>query len=202
MRHLAGGWVPGLLMPGVWLAAGGCVKAGSAPARFGGSDVITFEEVRETSANDAYQVVQLLRPRWLRPRAAPSLTNVRGGYARIYVDNVPLDGGTRELRTVPVGDIREIRYISPADATTRFGTGHAGGAIMVLTRTGEPAGAVHPRAGQVARSRGRSGVVKLQLRGLFEADWLHTHTHAYTNESNIVSEPGLGPSWGSARLVP
>ena len=113
MRHLAGGWVAGLLLPGVWLVAGGCVKAGGAPARFGGSDVITFEEVRETSANDAYQVVQLLRPRWLRPRAAPSLTNAAGGYARIYVDNVPLDGGTRELRTVPVGDIREIRYISP-----------------------------------------------------------------------------------------
>ncbi len=131
------GWVPGLLLPGVWLAAGGCVKAGGAPARFGGSDVITYEEVRETSANDAYQVVQLLRPRWLRPRAAPSLTNAGGGYARIYIDNVPLDGGTGELRTVPVGDIREIRYIGPADATTRFGTGHAGGVIMVLTRTGE-----------------------------------------------------------------
>lgn len=128
--------VAGLLLPGVWAAAGGCVTPGGSPARFSGSDVIAFEEVRETSANDAYQVVQLLRPRWLRPRSAPSLTNAGGGYARIYVDNVPLDGGTRALSTVPVGDIREIRYISPSDATTRFGTGHAGGVIMVLTRTG------------------------------------------------------------------
>ena len=130
-------WAIGLLLPGFWASVGGCVTQGGTPARFGGSDVITYEEVRETSANDAYQVVQLLRPRWLRPRSAPSLTNPGGGYARVYVDNVPLDGGTRALGTVPVGDIREIRYISPADATTRFGTGHAGGVIMVLTRTGE-----------------------------------------------------------------
>ena len=130
-------WLIGLILAGVWwTVAGACVRQGGTGARYRGSNVITAEEARETSANDAYEVVQLLRPMWLRPRAAPSLTNARGGYARIYVDNVPLAGGTRELRTVPAGDIREIRYISPADATTRFGTGHAGGVIMVLTRSG------------------------------------------------------------------
>lgn len=130
-------WLIGLIVPGVWwTVAGGCVKQGGTGARYRGSDVITAEEARETSANDAYDVVQLLRPMWLRARAAPSLTNAAGGYARIYVDNVPLAGGTRELRTVPAGDIREIHYISPADATTRFGTGHAGGVIMVMTRSG------------------------------------------------------------------
>ena len=136
MRAPSRRWFIGLLLPGVWTVAGGCVTPGGAPTRFRGSDAITAEEARETSANDAYQVVQLLRPMWLRPRSAPSLTNTGGGYARIYVDNVPLAGGTRELRTVPAGDIQEIRYISPADATTRFGTGHAGGVIMVLTRIG------------------------------------------------------------------
>lgn len=130
-------WLIGLILPGVWwTVAGGCVKPGGTGARYRGSNVITSEEVRETSANDAYDVVQLLRPMWLRPRAAPSLTNASGGFARIYVDNVPLAGGTRELRTVPAGDIHEVQYISPADATTRFGTGHAGGVIMVLTRSG------------------------------------------------------------------
>jgi len=130
-------WLIGLILPGVWwTVVGGCVKQGGTGARYRGSDVITAEEARETSANDAYDVVQLLRPMWLRARAAPSLTNAAGGYARIYVDNVPLAGGTRELRTVPAGDIREIHYISPADATTRFGTGHAGGVIMVMTRSG------------------------------------------------------------------
>lgn len=126
-----------LLVWGVcWAVAGGCVKQGGEGTRYRGSNVISGEEVRETSASDAFEAVQLLRPMWLRARAAPSLTDRAGGYPRIYVDNIPLAGGTRELRTVVAGDIREIRYISPADATTRFGTGHAGGVIMVLTRSG------------------------------------------------------------------
>ena len=127
----------GLLLSGIWaVTSAGCVTQGGSAARSRGSDVITAEEARETSANDAYAVVQLLRPIWLRPRAAPSLTNPGAGYARIYVDNVPMAGGTRELRNVPAGDIHEIRYITPTEATTRFGTGHAGGVIMVTTRRG------------------------------------------------------------------
>ena len=114
----------------------GCVTQSANPARSRSVDVITGPEARETSANDAYEVVQLLRPAWLRSRAAPSLTNPEATYARIYVDNVPMAGGTRDLRNIAAGDIREIRYISPTDATTRFGTGHSGGVIMVLTRRG------------------------------------------------------------------
>ena len=114
----------------------GCATQSANPARSRSADVITGPEARETSANDAYEVVQLLRPAWLRSRAAPSLTNPEATYARIYVDNVPMAGGTRDLRNIAAGDIREIRYISPTDATTRFGTGHSGGVIMVLTRRG------------------------------------------------------------------
>jgi hypothetical protein len=31
--------------------------------------------------------------------------------------------------------IREIHYINASDATTRFGTDHVGGAILITTRT-------------------------------------------------------------------
>ena len=127
----------GLFCLGVWAGTlAGCATGEAIGTRSRGSNVITAEEARETSAYDAYQVVQLLRPMWLRPRAAPSLTNPGASYARIYVDNVPLAGGIGDLRNVAAGDIFEIRYISPADATTRFGTGHAGGVIMVITRRG------------------------------------------------------------------
>ena len=127
----------GLLVLGIWAAtSAGCATRQGAGARSRAANVITSEEARETSANDAYGVVQLLRPAWLRPRAALSLTNPGASYAKIYVDNVPLAGGTRELRNVPAGDIQEIRFISPSDATTRFGTGHSGGVIMVITRRG------------------------------------------------------------------
>ena len=127
----------GLFWLGVWAwTLAGCATGEATATRSRGSNVITAEEARETSAYDAYQVVQLLRPVWLRPRAAPSLTNPGASYARIYVDNVPLAGGIRDLRNVASGDIFEIRYITPVDATTRFGTGHSGGVIMVITRRG------------------------------------------------------------------
>lgn len=114
----------------------GCATQSATSARSRGADVITGPEARETSAVDAFEVVRLLRPAWLRSRAAPSLSNPEATYARIYVDNVPMAGGTRDLRNIATGDIHEIRYLSPTEATTRFGTGHSGGVIMVMTRRG------------------------------------------------------------------
>ena len=44
-------------------------------------------------------------------------------------------GSLEALYSMHVNDVTHVRYLSPADATTRFGTGHAGGAILVdLTR--------------------------------------------------------------------
>ncbi|MBT8395992.1 MAG: hypothetical protein HKO65_19695 [Gemmatimonadetes bacterium] len=36
------------------------------------------------------------------------------------------------LRNYSAGTIRELRFISPSDATTRFGSGFQGGAIEVF----------------------------------------------------------------------
>ena len=118
------------------VALGGCGKQQANRPRYGGLSVITAEEIAQTSAIDAYNAVRLLRSYWLRPRAAPSLSDPGSMYSEVYVDNVPLSGGLNDLRIVAVGDIREIHYISPIDATTRFGTGHSGGVIMVMTRRG------------------------------------------------------------------
>jgi len=38
------------------------------------------------------------------------------------------------LRGIPAASIGEISFMNPRDATTRFGTGHAGGAIMVKSQ--------------------------------------------------------------------
>jgi hypothetical protein len=38
------------------------------------------------------------------------------------------------LSTIPANRVREIRYINAADATTRWGTGHASGVILVTTK--------------------------------------------------------------------
>ena len=44
-------------------------------------------------------------------------------------------GGIDFLRSIRVAQVRQVRYLSAADATTRLGTGMAGGAILVSLRS-------------------------------------------------------------------
>jgi hypothetical protein len=39
----------------------------------------------------------------------------------------------RTLRSINMSSVMEIRYINGADATTRYGMGHTGGAILTKT---------------------------------------------------------------------
>ena len=79
---------------------------------------------------NAYEVVQRLRPRWLRPRGPASFQG--SAPVIVFLDNV--HSGTVEfLYGIPVEIISEIRFFDASDATNRWGTGLAGGAIEVLT---------------------------------------------------------------------
>ena len=116
---------------------GGCsaTTGGSAerPTRSGG-DELTGEEVRASTAENLYDAIRQLRPRWLRPRIQASFTMPESTIPVVYVNQVQY-GLLDALYTMHVNDVMHVRYVSPADATTRFGTGHVGGAIMVdLTR--------------------------------------------------------------------
>ena len=95
-------------------------------------DVITAEEIARTRPGTAYDVVEALRPEFLRSRG-PVSTDGTQEYAVVYLDGVRA-GGLIELRRVPAEVLAEIRYISGPDATTRYGTGHAGGAILITTK--------------------------------------------------------------------
>jgi hypothetical protein len=52
----------------------------------------------------------------------------------VYIAGVRQQGGPAVLRQVRFGDVREIQYLGGVDATTRYGTDHAGGAILVILR--------------------------------------------------------------------
>ena len=87
---------------------------------------ISREEIMERgdNASTAMEVVRRLRPAWLLARGADPV---------VYVDNVRRPGGVDALFSVPVGQIRLLEFIGAADATTRWGTGHTGGVIQVVT---------------------------------------------------------------------
>jgi hypothetical protein len=115
---------------------GGCASSGEQRERAprGEQNVLTEDQIHAGSYQTAFEAVQSLRPSWLRERAR-SVNNPQGAEVAVYMDGVRL-GGPRALHQVRIHNIATMEFMSPSDATTRFGTGHAGGAILIVTRRG------------------------------------------------------------------
>lgn len=115
------------LLPVIALLLGGCASAGGGEAgvRPGPRDRILTEELANLQQLSALEVVQRLRPTWLRIRS--------GSLPEVVLDGTPIEGGARALQNIRVGEIRELQYLNPSDATMRFGTGYLAGAILVFT---------------------------------------------------------------------
>lgn len=116
----------------VVLALAACASSGSSSSSPRGP-IITSEEVASVSVSSTYELVQRLRPQWLRPRGSFSAVSPEASLPVVYSDGMRL-GGLERLRDITPNDVAEVRYLSAADATTRFGTGHAGGVIEVITK--------------------------------------------------------------------
>jgi hypothetical protein len=121
----------------VALTASSCATGGSTGSTRGSANRLTADEIAEVSALTAYEAIELARPRWLVPRtlragATPSMGSDRGGPV-VYLDGVRV-GGLGELRRVRADAVATMEYLSPSDATNRFGTNHDSGAIVVTTR--------------------------------------------------------------------
>lgn len=99
-------------------------------SRMGSSDVLTRSEIETARASNALELLQQLRPQFLRSRGALSIRDPAAGHPVVYMNNMRY-GDIESLRTIGIEEIDEIHYISAADATTRWGTGHAGGVIQV-----------------------------------------------------------------------
>jgi outer membrane receptor for ferrienterochelin and colicin len=104
------------------------VPANSAP------NVLTAEDLRRTDVGNVYDALRRLRPQWLRARGSASLVAPRGTEPIVYVSGIRR-GELRTLQNVNIETVSRVEFVDARDATTRFGTGHAGGVIWVeLTR--------------------------------------------------------------------
>ena len=117
--------------PALAMVLAACASSGArtAPRE---RNVISAEEIATLTVMDAYEVVEKLRPEFLRARGVGSLRSRQPDLPVVYVDGVRV-GGLNELRRVPRTLLAEIGYLHAADATTRYGIDHVGGAILVLT---------------------------------------------------------------------
>lgn len=120
-----------------------------APETAPGRDMLTGKQLEKVRSSNLYDAIRSLRPEWLRTRGTGSMRetargsasgtdnieiNVRPGIPtiRAYLD-YSLLGDVDALRSVETSMIGEVRYLTPAEATQRWGAGHLHGAILALT---------------------------------------------------------------------
>jgi hypothetical protein len=101
-------------------------RASEAPAAAtagGDSLTITAEQMAATGRATAYDVVEKQHRRWLRDQLS-------GKNVTVYEDDQSV-GGAEKLRTYPVRDVAELKYIDGQSAVRRWGPGVEGGVIVV-----------------------------------------------------------------------
>jgi hypothetical protein len=101
----------------------GCASTGGGRPPGATADRIVQEEFLEVGDVDGYLAIQRLRSAWLRVRnqVEPPVVYVNG--ARW--------GYLEQLSSIRARGIALAERINATDATTRFGTGHTGGAILI-----------------------------------------------------------------------
>src|SRR5258706_10348511 len=104
----------------------------------GNSTLITQEEIENARPNvgNAFDVVQLLRPRWLgRAREVLTLpgprTDVRMSEVHIYLED--RDRGDVEfLKTIPAELVYSLKFMSTTEVGARFGPSSGPGIVVTL----------------------------------------------------------------------
>ena len=102
-------------------------------SRAGNSNVLKADEFEGSTAIDLMALVQEFRPTWLHSRGVTSIHDQTAGQLRVYLNGVSA-GDVNQLREIRVSDVRELHFLPAAQAHARYGVGHEGGVIEVITR--------------------------------------------------------------------
>ena len=97
------------------------IFAGCGPAGAGGpsinADLLTREEIVEAGPSNAHDIIQALRPMWLKKRGQTSF--VQEGEIRVYQDGTGI-GGIDVLRGLHSDNIESIRFLNERPRNMRF----------------------------------------------------------------------------------
>jgi hypothetical protein len=114
-----------------------CASAGNPRTTEASRDVVTSIEIDATTASSAYDLINRLRPSWLRSMGPGSMGGgVRTQEILVYLDDSRL-GGLDALRTLSTSGIRSMRYLDATRAATvlhNVGSEPIAGAIVLSTK--------------------------------------------------------------------
>lgn len=109
------------------LACAGAPSPRDAPQR-SSSRVLAGAELEHPHAANALDLIRVRRPAFLR------LNGPAGKDEPVFYIDDSRAMSIEELRLLPTDMLVEIRYLTAAEATFRYGRGHSGGAVVVRTR--------------------------------------------------------------------
>lgn len=120
------------------LATAACATAASptqsaAPNR----SVITEAEIPSVGTESAFDLIQRLRPEYLRIKPAQGANGASGNNAPppVIMVNGQRTGELSDLRSVPAQSLSFVRYYNIEEAKRKFGMQIGGGAIEITYRT-------------------------------------------------------------------
>jgi hypothetical protein len=116
------------------VAALGCASSGGATGETASrnSNVILREEIAATNMGNMADVIQQLRPQYLRSRGQTSI-NLPADQIAVYMDNVHM-GTTSVLSTIGAGGVIRVEFVRGAETGFKFGLDHQAGVIHIITK--------------------------------------------------------------------
>jgi hypothetical protein len=101
-------------------------------------DLVTSVEIDATPVSTAYDLVNRLRPAWLRAGRTGSIGGgaISSQVTLVYLDGIRL-GGIESLRTLSASGIRSMKYLDATRAATVLrdpGSEAVSGAIVISTK--------------------------------------------------------------------
>lgn len=117
--------------------AAGCAAATTAGGRAPrGRAIITEEELASNASLNVYDLIQRIRPEYLRPRPTQTYQGGNGITAPppVVMVNGQHTGSIADLRQISASALAQVRYYSIEEAKRTFGMQYEGGAIELTYR--------------------------------------------------------------------
>jgi len=115
-------------------ASGGTSSTRTTP-RESSPDYITSVEVAATPVANVYDLINRLRPQWLRTQPGSIRDNTRSQVIAVYLDDARI-GDIASLRTISTSGVQSLRYYDATRAATVLrnpGSDPIAGAIVITT---------------------------------------------------------------------
>lgn len=131
---VARGWFYSMLAALLLPVALACTLKQGALAPGGDPMTITQDQIVRLRATNAYEVVELTHADFFHSRGRESMDpNVPPIPVHVFVDDTYY-GDVSMLQGIAVGEIEEVKLYQSYEAQYKFGSGHMGGVIQVITK--------------------------------------------------------------------